>query len=43
MSSKRGTDVEPIAHQPGQGEALWFLGTLVTIKSSADSTDGRVA
>jgi quercetin dioxygenase-like cupin family protein len=36
------TTVAPIAHGPGEGEALWFLGTLVTIKSSAATTDGRV-
>jgi quercetin dioxygenase-like cupin family protein len=33
----------PIALQPGQGEARWFLGFLVTIKSSRETTDGRVA
>jgi quercetin dioxygenase-like cupin family protein len=33
----------PIAHRPGEGEALWFFGGLVTVKSSADTTAGRVA
>ena len=33
----------PIALGPGEGEALWFLGQLVTIKSSGESTAGRVA
>jgi quercetin dioxygenase-like cupin family protein len=42
MSPESATDVKPIALEPDQGEALWFLGTLVTIKSSAESTDGRV-
>jgi mannose-6-phosphate isomerase-like protein (cupin superfamily) len=32
----------PIALAPGQGEALWFFGGLITIKSSAASTGGRV-
>jgi len=32
-----------IALAPGDGEALWFLGCLVTVKSSAESTGGRVA
>lgn len=32
----------PIAHAPQGGEALWFLGTLVTIKASAETTAGRV-
>jgi quercetin dioxygenase-like cupin family protein len=34
--------VAPIALRPGEGEALWFLGQLVTIKSSSESTGGRV-
>jgi quercetin dioxygenase-like cupin family protein len=33
----------PIALEAGQGEALWFLGQLVTIKSSSEVTAGRVA
>jgi quercetin dioxygenase-like cupin family protein len=33
----------PIALQPDEGEALWFLGFLVTIKASADATAGQVA
>jgi hypothetical protein len=28
---------------PGDGEALWFLGTLSTIKSSGETTGGRVS
>ncbi|HMS61706.1 MAG TPA: quercetin 2,3-dioxygenase [Solirubrobacteraceae bacterium] len=35
--------VAPIALSPGEGEALWFLGILATIKSSAETTGGRVA
>jgi quercetin dioxygenase-like cupin family protein len=35
--------VKPIVHRDGEGEARWFLGTLATIKASADTTDGRVA
>jgi quercetin dioxygenase-like cupin family protein len=34
--------VAPIAFTAGEGEALWFLGQLVTIKSSSESTAGRV-
>jgi quercetin dioxygenase-like cupin family protein len=37
------TAVSPIAMQSGEGEALWFLGALMTIKASGDTTDGRVA
>jgi quercetin dioxygenase-like cupin family protein len=36
------SDVAPIALGAGEGEALWFLGQLVTIKSSSGSTGGRV-
>ena len=35
--------VAPIALSAGEGEALWFLGQLVTIKASSESTAGRVA
>jgi len=35
--------VSPIALQQGEGEAIWFLGVLATIKASAETTDGRVA
>ena len=35
-------EVAPIALQPGEGEALWFLGSLVTIFSSAETTNGVV-
>jgi quercetin dioxygenase-like cupin family protein len=35
--------VTPIVAGPGEGEALWFLGLLATIKSSAGTTDGAVA
>lgn len=34
---------QPIALGPGEGEALWFLGFLTTIKASTESTAGRVA
>jgi quercetin dioxygenase-like cupin family protein len=33
----------PIALPPGGGEPRWFLGSLVTIKSSAETTGGTVA
>lgn len=33
----------PIALQPDEGEALWFLGMLATIKASTEGTGGRVA
>ena len=33
----------PIALQPDEGEALWFMGMLATIKASTERTGGRVA
>jgi quercetin dioxygenase-like cupin family protein len=35
--------VAPIALAPDEGEALWFLGFLVTVKASSETTGGRVA
>jgi quercetin dioxygenase-like cupin family protein len=35
--------VDPIALGPDEGEALWFLGTLATVKASSETTGGRVA
>jgi quercetin dioxygenase-like cupin family protein len=32
----------PIVAAPGEGEAYWFFGQLVTIKSSSENTAGRV-
>jgi quercetin dioxygenase-like cupin family protein len=37
------TSPPPIALQPDEGDLLWFLGVLVTIKAGAESTAGRVA
>ncbi len=39
----QATPAVPIAMQQGEGEARWFLGALATIKSSAETTGGRVA
>src|SRR5438874_13694296 len=35
--------VSPIALRQDEGESLWFLGVLATIKASSETTDGRVA
>lgn len=45
MTSDTGstTTLAPIALRSGEGDARWFLGGLTTIKSSAETTDGRVA
>ncbi len=29
------------AHEPGEGEALWWIGMLATIKATAEQTTGR--
>ena len=36
-------ELAPIALGPNQGESLWFLGSHVLIKASAETTAGRVA
>ena len=35
--------LKPIALDAGEGEAVWFMGALATIKASGETTDGRVA
>lgn len=39
----RVTSPPPIALQPDEGEALWFLGGLLTVKAASASTAGRMA
>src|SRR5438093_13580990 len=34
---------EPSWSGPGEGERLWFLGTLATIRVPGEATDGRFA
>lgn len=41
--STTAPDVKPIAQRHDEGEAVWFLGTLATIRASADTTAGRVS
>lgn len=43
MSTAPDTSVAPIALRHDEGEALWFLGVLATIKASSETTGGRVA
>jgi len=33
----------PIVAGPGEGETLWFMDFLVTVKSTGESTAGAVA
>ena len=37
------TDLPPYELGSGEGETLWFFGTLVTIKAAAGQTGGRFA
>jgi quercetin dioxygenase-like cupin family protein len=43
VSTPGTATIEPIALREGEGEALWFLGVLATVKASAETTGGRVA
>jgi quercetin dioxygenase-like cupin family protein len=43
MSTMSTPSVGPIALQPGEGEARWFIGALGTIKAAAETTGGQVA
>jgi quercetin dioxygenase-like cupin family protein len=42
-SMESSSAIKPIFAGPDEGEALWFLGILATIKSSAETTGGAVA
>ena len=41
--SETNAPLAPIAHGPDEGEAYWFFGGLTIIKSSGETTGGRVA
>lgn len=40
--SDTAPSIAPYALAEEEGEAIWFLGALLTIKASAEQTDGRV-
>ena len=42
MAAPATPSVNPIALNPGEGEALWFFGALVIVKASSQTTAGRV-
>ena len=42
MTTTDPTTAVPIALGPGEGEALWFLGSLVALKATSETTAGRV-
>ncbi len=43
MTATDKSPVNPIALRQDEGEALWFLRVLATIKASTETTEGRVA
>jgi quercetin dioxygenase-like cupin family protein len=43
MTGAGSTKLNPIARGRDEGEALWFLGHLLTIKVAGESTGGRFA
>lgn len=43
MTEDHSGALRPIALQPNEGEALWFMGMLATIKASKEGTAGGVA
>ncbi len=43
MDSSSTDAVAPIVAAPGEGEHLWFLGVLATVKASTETTGGAVA
>jgi quercetin dioxygenase-like cupin family protein len=43
MTDSTAAPIAPIALRPDEGEALWFLGGLLTVKADTASTGGRVA
>lgn len=43
MSASDNMAASPVALAHNEGEALWFLGSLVTIKAAGETTAGRMA
>jgi quercetin dioxygenase-like cupin family protein len=43
IATPAGPSVAPIALGPDEGEALWAFGCLITVKSSSETSGGRVA
>jgi hypothetical protein len=39
---EQGTPVRPYVRRVGEGEALWFLGNLVTVKATGADTRERL-
>jgi mannose-6-phosphate isomerase-like protein (cupin superfamily) len=43
MFDAEGAASRTFAHEPGEGEALWWFGLLATIKATKEQTGGRYA
>ena len=43
MLDAEGAASRTFAHEPGEGEALWWFGLLATIKATKEQTGGRYA
>ena len=41
MLSAEDAASRTFAHEPGEGEALWWFGTLATVKATAEQTGGQ--
>src|SRR4028118_12298 len=41
LDAQEDAAIRTFAHEPGEGEALWWIGMLATIKASAEQTGGR--
>ena len=41
LDAQEGAASRTFAHEPGEGEALWWIGMLATIKATAEQTGGQ--
>lgn len=41
LDAREGVESRTFAHEPGGGEALWWIGMLATIKATVEQTGGR--
>src|SRR3712207_1698883 len=41
LDAQEGVAIRTFAHEPGEGEAWWWIGMLATIKATAEQTGGR--
>ena len=41
LDAQEDAESRTFAHEPGEGEALWWIGMLATIKATAEQTGGR--